>query len=72
MSKCDNCGQRKALERIRRNMRRKSFTMIAIQYILAIIAGYVAYRLYTSQNAWSFIVAYWLVLTLKNVLEVVR
>ena len=72
MSKCDNCGQRKALERIRRNMRRKSSVMLVLQELLAFIAGYIAYRIFNEQNAWAFIVAYWLVLTVKNFVEVIR
>ena len=45
---------------------------IAFQIILALIAGYVAYGLYRKRNMWFWIVTYWIVLTLKNVLEVVR
>ena len=33
---------------------------------LMAIAAIVAYRLYKFKNAWPFIVAYWLILTVKN------
>lgn len=36
---------------------------------LMAIAAVVAYRIYKLKNAWSLIVAYWLVLTLKNAID---
>lgn len=44
----------------------------AFQIILAIIAGIVAIGLYRKKVMWAWIVAYWVMLTIKNVLEVVR
>lgn len=37
--------------------------------LLAILAAYVAYGLYHKQNMWKWIVVYWLVLTVKNVVD---
>ena len=42
--------------------------------LLAIIAGYVSYRQYKYGNkensiTWAFIVAYWVVLTIKNLCD---
>lgn len=37
--------------------------------LLAILAAYVAYGLYHKQNMWKWIVAYWTVLTVKNVVD---
>ena len=42
-----------------------------IQVLLAIIAAYVAYGLYKHRVMWRWIVIYWLVLTVKNVLDVI-
>lgn len=44
----------------------------AFQIALAIIAGIVAIGLYRKRNMWAVIVLYWVVLTLKNIVEVVR
>lgn len=44
----------------------------AFQVILAIIAGIVAVGLYRKKVMWAWIVAYWCVLTLKNIVEVIR
>lgn len=38
---------------------------------LAIIAAVVAYGLYRKRNMWHWIVLYWLVLTIKNVLDAI-
>ena len=43
----------------------------AFQIILAIIAGYVAYGLYRKRVMWAWIVAYWVTLTIKNIVEVI-
>lgn len=37
--------------------------------LLAIIAAIVAYGLHKKQLMWRWIVAYWIVLTVKNVLD---
>ena len=37
---------------------------------LAMISARVAYGLYRKRNMWHWIVGYWVVLTIKNVLEV--
>ena len=42
----------------------------AFQIALAGIAAGVAYGLYRRKNMWAWIVAYWVVLTLKNVIGV--
>lgn len=44
----------------------------AFQVILAVIAGIVAIGLYRKKIMWAWIVAYWVTLTVKNVLEVIR
>ena len=44
----------------------------AFQIALAIIAGIVAIGLYRKKVMWVWIVAYWCVLTAKNILEVIR
>ena len=44
----------------------------ALQVNLALIAGYVAYGLIRKKNMWFWIVTYWIVLTAKNIVEVVR
>ena len=44
----------------------------AFQVILAVIAGIVAYGLYKKQNMWKWIVAYWVILTIKNIVEASR
>lgn len=36
---------------------------------LTIIAAIVAYGLYRKRNMWHWIVVYWLVLTIKNLLD---
>ena len=38
-------------------------------FLLAIIAGYVAYGLYKRKVMWKWIVLYWLVLTAKNAVD---
>ena len=42
------------------------------QIILAVIAAVVAYGLYKKQNMWKWIVAYWVILTIKNIIEAAR
>ena len=37
--------------------------------ILIGISGYVAYRLSRKQNPWPFVVLYWVVLTIKNLCD---
>ena len=44
----------------------------AFQISLAIIAGIVAVGLYHKRNMWAWIVAYWCVLTVKNIVELVK
>ena len=44
----------------------------AFQIALAIIAGIVAVGLYRKRNMWAWIVAYWCVLTVKNIVELVK
>ena len=44
----------------------------AFQIALAIIAGIVAVGLYRKRNMWAVIILYWVVLTLKNIVEVIR
>lgn len=39
--------------------------------LLAILAAYVAYGLYHKQNMWKWIVVYWLVLTAKNMMDLI-
>lgn len=38
---------------------------------LAVIAAVVAYGLYRKRNMWHWIVVYWLMLTAKNVIDVI-
>lgn len=38
-------------------------------FALAFIAAYVAYGLYKKRVMWKWIVAYWLVLTIKNLVD---
>ncbi len=40
--------------------------------LLAIIAAIVAYGLYKKQVMWRWIVVYWLVLTAKNVMDLLK
>lgn len=44
--------------------------ILALQMLLCTIAAIVAYGLYKKQNMWVWIIAYWLVLTIKNFLEI--
>ena len=44
----------------------------AFQVILAVIAAVVAVGLYRKRNMWAVIILYWVVLTLKNIVEVIR
>lgn len=39
---------------------------------LAIIAAAVAYGLYKRRNMWAVIVCYWVVLTIKNIVEAIK
>ena len=41
----------------------------AIQIMLAAIAAYVAYGLYRKRNMWRWIFLYWVVLTVKNIID---
>lgn len=36
---------------------------------LILIAAWVAWRIYTVGQAWAYIIAYWIVLTLKNLCD---
>lgn len=40
-------------------------------FLLAFIAGCVAYGLYKKKVMWKWIVLYWLVLTAKNLLDLI-
>ena len=41
-------------------------------FLLMVDAAWVAYGLARKRNMWRWIVAYWVVLTIKNVIEVIR
>lgn len=38
-------------------------------YGLTFIAGYTAYRQYIKKNPWPWVVAYWVLLTIKNLCD---
>ena len=42
---------------------------VVLQVLLASIASGVAYGLYHKKNMWSWIVAYWIVLTVKIIID---
>lgn len=44
----------------------------AIVFLPMADAAWVAYGLLRKRNMWRWIVAYWVVLTIKNVIEVIR
>ena len=41
-------------------------------FLLMADSAWVAYGLMRKRNMWAWIVAYWCVLTLKNIVEVIR
>lgn len=47
----------------------KDITLSCLVIVLAAIAGVVLYGLIKKRNMWSWIIAYWAVLTLKNIAD---
>ena len=47
----------------------KDITLSCLVIVLAAIAGVVLYGLIKKRNMWGWIIAYWAVLTLKNIAD---